>query len=100
MIWSRKVWLSGIFACLVTLIWALSWQGAGILNAQVPADANDWQRVPNVPADVDFRNVFMADASTGIAVGKQLNKGVAYQLLWTALGGGGNSLHMTPVDFS
>jgi hypothetical protein len=78
----------------------LGWLAAGTSNAQVPATGNDWQKIPDVPAGVDFHNVFMASSRSGIAVGKQGDKGVAYELEWTPLDAWRNSLQIIPVSFN
>ncbi|HYO50264.1 MAG TPA: hypothetical protein VEW94_10475 [Chloroflexia bacterium] len=96
----RKVCFSAIFACLAMLAATLGWLGTGTLNAQVPPTGNGWQKIPDVPANTDFHNVFMADAHSGIAVGKQLDKGVAYELQWTGLDSRRDLLRITPVSFN
>jgi hypothetical protein len=39
-------------------------------------------------------------AGSGIAVGKQVDKGIAYELQWAALDSWRNELKLTPVDFN
>jgi hypothetical protein len=57
--------------------------------------------VANVPASINFRDVFMSTSgsSSGFAVGEQNGNGVAYELGWMALDGWRNLLQLTPVDF-
>jgi hypothetical protein len=100
MLRSRKVWLGIIFACLVMLALMLGWPGTRTSNAQVPTTGDVWQKVHDVSADIDFRNVFMASSRSGIAVGKQVNKGAAYELEWMPLDGWRNLLQITPVAFN
>ncbi|HYP18774.1 MAG TPA: hypothetical protein VEY08_01770, partial [Chloroflexia bacterium] len=100
MLESRKGWLGALFACLVVLAATTAWVGARPSNAQVPAAGGDWQHVPNVPADVDFHDVFMADATSGIAVGRQGDKGAAYELQWTAVDGSHSSLQTSPINLN
>ena len=100
MLGSRKARLGAIFACLVVLAAGFGQPDAWISHAQVPFAGGTWQQVPNVPADVDFRNAFMSDVTTGVAVGKQGDRGATYDLRWTALGGGYSSLQLTRADFN
>lgn len=97
----RKAWFGACFACLLVLGLILGWVGASISSAQVSPTGNQWQKIPDVPASVDFRNVFMAGGTvSGIAVGKQGDHGAAYDLQWTALDGWRNSLAVSPVNFN
>ena len=67
--------------CLLLLGLALGFVGAGLSSAQVSPTGNEWQKIPDVPANVDFRDVFMAAGTlSGIAVGQEGDHGAAYDL--------------------
>jgi len=74
--------------------------GAKVSSAQVPATGNDWQTIPDISTDIDFRNVFMADVNSGVAVGKQGDRGAAYELRWTPVDGSRSSLQISSVPFA
>jgi hypothetical protein len=97
---SAKVRLGAIFVCLVMLATAFGRPGASTSHAQTPSPGGTWEQVPNVPTDLDFRNVFMSDASAGIAVGKQGDRGAAYELRWTPLDAGRGSFQLARADFA
>src|SRR3954470_12587737 len=100
---SRIVLTGLVFACLLILAATLGWVGAQTTAAQTPPSQSlgmDWQKVPGAPAGVDFRNVFMANALSGVAVGKENDRGALYNLEWTALDGWRWSLAVTPADFT
>ncbi len=52
----RRLWFGASFACLLVLGLALGWAGAGISSAQVSPTGDQWQKIPDVPASVDFRD--------------------------------------------
>lgn len=94
-----KVAIAGVaFVCAV-IVAAVIGSYAGTTHAQVSPDTAEWQMVPDVPTDVDFRNVFMTSQRSGVAVGKQGDKAALYLLEWVALDGWRNSLKLTPADF-
>ena len=95
----RKEWFSAGFACLLLLGLALGWVGSGISSAQTSPTGDQWQKIPDVPTNVDFRDVFMSGGS-GIAVGQEGDHGAAYDLQWTALDGWRNSLAVSRVGFN
>src|SRR5262245_53880800 len=94
---SRIFRLAIILTFIVILTATAMVVGAKTSNAQVPTTGSDWQQVPNVAADIDFRDVFMSDVNSGIAVGKQGDRGVAFELRWTAVDGSRSALQMIPV---
>src|SRR5574338_883475 len=104
---SKGAWRATIAAVIVVLAAAYAWKGAEPSMAQTPppgvqwpVTGDAWQQIPNVPADVDFRSVFMANVNVGIAVGKQGDRGVVYTLQWLDLESGRNSFQLTPAVFS
>jgi hypothetical protein len=96
---SVKIWLGIILACLAMPAAAFGWLGAGTSSAQVPPTGGDWQQISTVRPDTDFSSVFMAGVNSGIAVGKQGDRGVAYELQWMPLDGSRSTLRLTPVSF-
>jgi hypothetical protein len=99
MLASGNVWVGTFAASLVMLAAASGWMGAGTLSAQVPVTGGEWQQISTVRPDADFSNVFMAGVNSGIAVGKQGDRGVAYELQWMPLDGSRNTLRLTPISF-
>ncbi|MFL5731827.1 MAG: hypothetical protein ACJ78Q_01400 [Chloroflexia bacterium] len=97
---SKMLRIVGAWACLAVALGALSLAGAQIGAAQAAVTGDEWQKVEGAPADVDFRNVFMASQRSGLAVGKQVDRGVMYELEWTPVGGANNLLNVMPVGFS
>ncbi|MEO8285572.1 MAG: hypothetical protein ABI670_03995 [Chloroflexota bacterium] len=95
----KKVCTGTFLVCLVMLAAAFGRPGDIIANAQIAPTGSDWQQIADVPADIDFHKVFMADNSLGIAVGEQGDKGVAFDLQWNMQDSLHNWLELTPVRF-
>jgi hypothetical protein len=73
----------------------------GTRNSQAEATAasTEWQWTSKAPANVDFQDVFMASTESGIAVGKDGDRGAAYELQWTGVDETESSLAMNAVGF-